>query len=115
MVQQQEQTFGVKLRQQQDILDLRRRQYEKVQKAYQEQKEEIKELQSVVQQLQEQQATLAQALSAQAPSAQAPPASPSLSTKAKEPRQPSSYKPPQSRICWRLQQLQTLNGTTSTS
>jgi hypothetical protein len=37
MVQQQEQTFKVKLRQQQDILDLR-------QKAYQEQKEEIKKL-----------------------------------------------------------------------
>ena len=53
MVQQQEQTFERKLRQQQDILDLRRRQYEKVQKAYQEQKEEIKELQSVVQQLQQ--------------------------------------------------------------
>ncbi|OCK86498.1 uncharacterized protein K441DRAFT_672297, partial [Cenococcum geophilum 1.58] len=30
---------------------------------------------------------------------QAPPASPSSLTKAKEPRQPSSYKPPQSRTC----------------
>ena len=49
MVQQQEQTFKIKLRQQQDILDLRRRQYKKVQKAYQEQKEEIKGLQNVVQ------------------------------------------------------------------
>ena len=93
----------------QDILDLRRRQYKRVQKACQEQKEEIKELQSVVQQLQQQQAILAQAPSAQAPStqapsaqapsAQAPPASPSPLTKAKEPRQSSSYKPPQPRTC----------------
>jgi len=41
------------------------------------------------------QAPSAQAPSAQAPSAQAPLASPSSLTKAKEPRQPSSYKPPQ--------------------
>ena len=118
IIQQQEQTFKIKLRQQQDILDLRQRQYEKIQKAYQEQKEEIKGLQNVVQQLQQQLATLAQALSTQAPSAQAPsaqalsgqapsrqappaqapPASPSL-TKAKEPRQPSLYKPPQPQTC----------------
>ena len=98
MVQQQEQTFKMKLRQQQDILDLRQQQYEKVKKAYQEQKEEIKELQSVVRQLQQQQAILAQAPPAQVPPGQAPPASPS-STKAKEPRQPSSYKHPQPQTC----------------
>ena len=49
--------------------------------------------------IQQQQATLAQAPSTQALSVQAPPASPSSSTKAKKPRQPSLYKPPQSQTC----------------
>jgi hypothetical protein len=91
-----QESFEKKLMQLDGMLDLRRRQYERVQKACQEQKEEIKELRSMVQQLQQQQAALAQA-----PPTQAPPALPSSSAKseAKEPRQPSSYKPPQPRTC----------------
>jgi cell division septum initiation protein DivIVA len=84
-----QESFEKKLMQLDGMLDLCRRRYKRVQKACQEQKEEIKELRSMVHKLQQQQA---------AP-AQAPPASPSSLTKAKEPRQPGSYKPPQPRTC----------------
>jgi len=53
----------------------------------------LKKQQKEIQELQTKQATLAQA-----PPVQAPPALPLL-IKAKEPRQPSSYKPPQPQTC----------------
>jgi hypothetical protein len=61
----------------------------------------LEKQQKEIQELQTKQALPAEALPAQALPAQAPSTLPSLSTQseAKEPRQPSSYKPPQPRTC----------------
>jgi hypothetical protein len=84
-------------RQQDEIRQVRSRDLEmrtRQQKEIRELRALLEKQQKEIQELQTKQAPLAQA-----PSAQAPPASPPSLTKAKEPRQPSSYKPPQSRTC----------------
>jgi hypothetical protein len=96
------------IKQQQDeIRQVQSRDLE-IRTSFAKQEREIRELRALlgkqqkeIQELQTKQALPAEALPAEALPAQALPALPSLLTKseAKEPRQPSSYKPPQPRTC----------------